>query len=141
MKSVMEKVFVTQFTNFVDTATKLGKYKSAHEAIGDLFTTLSNKTGKDWFQPRSDGRYAVIHADGMRIVTIYENSISGLLDVDVSSHVTDELFTGFFKVISDQIVSMSYDWHIAVLENCMATIKAIPEPTLQVNFPKFLPTN
>lgn len=140
MKTVMEKVFVTQFTNFVETAAKIGKYKSAHESIGALFTTLSEKTGRDWFQPRSDGRYAVIHADGMRIVTIYENSVSGLLDVDVSTLVTDDLFTGLFKVISDQIVSMGYDWHIAVLKDCMATIKAIPEPIIHVKMPPFIAT-
>lgn len=141
MKSVMEKVFVTQFNNFVDTASKLGKYKSPHESIGAMFTALSKKTDKDWFQPRSDGRYAVIHADGMRIVTIYENSVTGLLDVDVASIVTDELFTGLFKVISDQIVSMNYDWHITVLSECMATIKSIPEPIIHIKIPPFLATN
>ena len=141
MKSLMEQVLVTQLTNFVDVAAKLGKYKSAHESIGDLFTAMSKKTGKDWFQPRSDARYGVIHVDDMRIVTVYENAVSGLLDVDVAPYVTEVLFAGFFKVISDQIVSMQYDWHIRVLNEHMAMIKAIPEPTHHVKLPAFLATS
>ena len=136
MKSLMEKIFVMQFTSFVEIAGRIGGYRSTHESISALFTAVGTKTGKDWFQPRSDGRYAVVHADGMRLMTISENAISGKLDVDVALMVNDSMFTSFYQLFSEQIMAMQYAWHIKVLDNCITTIKKIPEPVIEITFPK-----
>lgn len=106
------KIVYNQLSHYVSIAQCMGRIHNHRDALKELIDLIGSKQGESvLFFHREDSRYFVAEFDGVRLMTVYEDS-HGDLAVEAHDKLPESGASIIIEMLGKAIQIKTLEWHV-----------------------------